>query len=290
MHERSPKPAPQPRRPNAHEQALAAHPMTVIYQPEVDGFGQVRGLEALGRWEHRGGKAQPGALPLPACATDPLVDQVCTQLLDWTVQEVAVPRVGVSLSACDLQRPDLLPAITRRLERNGIAPHRLVAQVAEQVLDGHPGVARKQIEALREAGVSIAIDAFGRGGSPLSRLRELPIDMLKVDPAFMAGVPGHGHCERALRAMADLGEALGVRVVMTGVAHIDQLRWLRSLGLFGYQGPLFHRPAGAGFWTELLRTKDAHVPGWEVTSSMSLLDAPPACDAGPAAGGWRAQA
>jgi EAL domain-containing protein (putative c-di-GMP-specific phosphodiesterase class I) len=105
-----------------------------------------------------------------------------------------------------------------------------------------PELAERMLEAFSQLGVKLAVDDFGTGHSSLQSLRHLPLEAIKIDPSFVAGLGANPEDAALLGALVDLGHALGVTVVAEGVETDTQLAHLRDLGCDGAQGYLFSRP------------------------------------------------
>jgi diguanylate cyclase (GGDEF)-like protein len=232
--------------------ALADGQLFVVYQPvlHLEG-GHLVAREALLRWDHpRLGSIAPGEF-VPIAEESGLITSIgawvlteaCSACAAW--QRAGEPEVGVTVnvSGRQLDQPGLEPDVAEALRSSGIAPGALTLEVTESLLvAGHPE-ARSVLDRLRAVGVRIAIDDFGTGYSSLSWLARLPLDTLKVDRSFIAGL-GVVEGELAIvRAMIHLAHTLGLEVVAEGVETESQLAELTTLGCDQAQGYLFGRPA-----------------------------------------------
>ena len=150
--------------------------------------------------------------------------------------------MSVNVSGRQIAEGSLVGSVARALEDSGLAPARLQLELTETVLmddiDGHVAVMRE----VKELGVSLALDDFGKGYSSLSYLHRFPIDRIKVDRAFVGGLPDSRASLAIVSAVVSFARALDIEVVAEGVetqAHVDALR---DLGCEYAQGFFFHRP------------------------------------------------
>ncbi|MEY2433497.1 MAG: hypothetical protein QOC92_3222, partial [Acidimicrobiaceae bacterium] len=171
--------------------------------------------------------------------------------------------VSVNLSGRQLLAPDLQDCVDGVLSSSGLDPRLLCMEITETVLlDDAPGATRA-LKRLKELGVSIAVDDFGTGYSSLTYLKRFPIDVLKIDRSFVAGL-GHDREDRAIvMSVVDLAHAFGIVTVAEGVETVEQLDVLKRLGCEQAQG--FH-------WTRALPS-DAAL-GWMLDLARSTELAP----------------
>jgi EAL domain-containing protein (putative c-di-GMP-specific phosphodiesterase class I) len=147
----------------------------------------------------------------------------------WVAEGLDVGRVSVNVSAAGLGGSDLRSGVLERLEATGVAPSRVMLEVAESTLVA-AGSARQSLAALRDAGVGLAVDDFGSGLSSLSRLRDLPVDVIKVDRPFLRGVPDDPDAVRLLEAVVQLVRSLGAEPSAEGVETEGQRMALVAMG------------------------------------------------------------
>ena len=223
------------------------------YQPQVDlTTGAVVGLEALVRWQHpTRGQVRPGEFIPLAEATGlcvPLGHRVlaeaCRQFAAWCAHYPALrtPVLAVNLSGRQFQSPELVPDVANVLAEAGVAPGQLLLEVPETAALACPRDGVTILGALRALGVGLAIDDYGTGRSSLVDLPRLPVDALKIDPAFFQ----EGEHNRALvQAVATLARGLGLTVTAEGLETDAQVRWAREAGCTLGQGYYFARPLPA---------------------------------------------
>ena len=181
----------------------------------------------------------------------------CRELADWEGvlgSGQGAPAVHVNVSALHFAAPGLAGTVSRALQRSGLAPDKLVLEIAETMFTGEGQAAMAQLDDLRGVGVRIALDRFGTGYSSLAAIRQLPFDALKVDSSFLTEL-GEGTRDAALvEAMIGMGHSLGLPMTAAKVETEEQLRLLRSLGLDCAQGELFAPPLSATAALELVRS------------------------------------
>jgi EAL domain-containing protein (putative c-di-GMP-specific phosphodiesterase class I) len=224
------------------------------------------GLEALVRWERDGQLVPPATFIELAEETGLIVPlgrsvlrRACTVLRDLQDRGLRDLTMSVNLSVRELERPSLVADVRAAIETAGVEPGSLVIELTESALMRDVVVMTGRLSALRELGVKIAIDDFGTGYSSLARLRWLPIDILKIDRSFIAGVDVDEHSLAMVRAVCALAEAMELAVVVEGVERDAQARVLTGLGVRHAQGFLYspavpadqldvvlHRPVPAG--------------------------------------------
>jgi diguanylate cyclase (GGDEF)-like protein len=237
----------------------------VHFQPEHDLVtGTIVGAEALLRWR-ADGRLQPAADFIDVVEQTGLIVDVgrwvleasCEQAVEW-LRVMPMERfvVRVNLSARQLDRPDLIEEVRHALERSGLAPERLCLEITETALMRNPEVASVTLARLDALGVELAIDDFGTGYSSLAYLKRFPVDVLKIDRAFVTGLPADAEDTAIVRSVIALATALGMSVTAEGIEAVEQADALTALGCHRVQGYLFSRPMPAAEVTELLRRQD----------------------------------
>jgi diguanylate cyclase (GGDEF)-like protein len=231
-------------------------------QPVVDlASHRLRGFEALARWERPGQQpVAPGGWIVAAeetglvVAIDEMVLRAAVrQMVEWsdTIPGAASLDLAVNASGRSLAESDVAERVLQVLRDEGLAPARLVLEVTEGVLiDEEVGL---RLQLLRDAGVRIALDDFGTGWSSLTYLRRFPVDVLKIDRSFVAGIAGGGGAEAVPAAVLQMAAALGLDVIAEGIETPEQLQVLRRLGCRTAQGYLLGLPAPAAEHRELVR-------------------------------------
>jgi diguanylate cyclase (GGDEF)-like protein/PAS domain S-box-containing protein len=207
---------------------IGAGEMRLHYQPRMDvRTGLIAGVEALVRWDHptRGllapshfiDIAEESGLILTLGAW--ILDEAVAQAVRWHHAHPDAPRVemAVNLSTRQLADPDLLDTVTTVLAQHRLDPALLTLEITETALMGDTSAALATLHALKALGVGLAVDDFGTGYSSLTYLKQFPIDELKIDRSFVAGL-GADHGDSAIVASCvQLAHAIGIRAVAEGV-------------------------------------------------------------------------
>ena len=241
--------------------ALGREELRLAYQPIVEvATGRIEGLEVLVRWQHpERGILLPGAFVALAEETGLIgpiggwvLAAACRQGRAWQDRFPAPPVVGVNLSARQFQQPDLVGSVERALREAGLDPALLRLELTESAVMADPSGAAATLRRLKGLGVQLALDDFGTGHSSLGSLRRFPIDLLKIDRGFVAGLERDAGDEAIVRAVVAMAPALGLRVAAEGVETRGQLARLRDLRCELGQGYHFAHPLPAEAVTALL--------------------------------------
>ncbi len=221
--------------------------LRLFFQPDIDlRTDRVIGVEALVRWQHpKLGLVGPDEFIAIAEETGAVVAlgewvlaQACRQVTRWKDDDDDEPplTVAVNISACQLREPSLIHVVRRVLEQADLEPHRLCLEITESVLMDDVRSSVKTLLDLKTLGVRLAIDDFGTGYSSLSYLRRFPVDIVKIDRVFIAGVGVDPTADAIVAAVTNLSHALGLTVVAEGVETEEQLVAIRALGCDRAQG------------------------------------------------------
>jgi diguanylate cyclase (GGDEF)-like protein len=237
---------------SALHRAVERDELRLHYQPVVDlASGAVCGVEALVRWARpHHGLVGPGDF-IPLAEETGLIVPIGKWVLEEAARQVARWQearpgqsltVNVNLSAAQLRQPDLIDSVAAVIAAHRIDPGSLCLELTESTFmeeaDGH-GAA---LAALKALGVNLAMDDFGTGYSSLTYLKRFPVNMLKIDQAFVGGLGRDTSDTAIVRSVIDLAHALGLTVVAEGVETADQAAHLRRLGCDLAQGYHFARP------------------------------------------------
>ena len=242
--------------------ALARNEFFVEFQPVVDlTRRELLGVEALVRWRHpQRGLVMPGAFIAIAEESNRVVQigrqvlvDACCQMRAWseTVAAGEGLRVAVNISGRHLQQGNLVADVRHALEVSGLAPGNLVIELTESTIMQDTEANLERFRQLKALGVRLAIDDFGMGYSSLSYLHRFPIDILKIDRAFVSRLTGQDGGPELARAVVMLGTTLGLETVAEGIENEDQVVTLLDLGCVAGQGFLF---AGSCSLDALART------------------------------------
>jgi predicted signal transduction protein with EAL and GGDEF domain len=219
----------------------------VFYQPIISiETGKVTAREALVRWHHKQrGWISPGGF-VPVAEESGLIEKLGTFVLDRACREAArwtdEARVAVNVSAAQLGKGTLGPAVLSALARSGLSPDRLEIEVTETALLGNEADCIADLRWLRDMGVRVALDDFGTGYSSLRALQHFPVDVVKIDRSFIAPIEDDPQEAAIVAAVISLSHALGLRTVAEGIESVAQVDRLRALGCDLAQGYYFARP------------------------------------------------
>jgi len=234
--------------------ALDRREFRVFYQPVVSIVSNsIVGFEALTRWQHPVlGLVSPLDFIPVAEKTGFIVPlgmwvlrEACAQLKAWQEARQLAPDdlwVSVNVSGVQLLHPQLLAETTHALKETGLDARCLVVELTEAIAADKPAAVRAVLMELRALGISISVDDFGTGHSSLARLREYPIDYLKVDRSFVRGIETSHDMSEMLGAVSAMARQLGLKLVVEGVENQAQLGIVRSRQCDYVQGYLFSQP------------------------------------------------
>ena len=248
-------------------QALAEEQFVLHGQPVVElASGRVVAVETLLRWDHpRRGLLAPAefldvaeASPLMSALGRSVLLQSCRMAASWVAAlGDEAPAVHVNFSGRQLQSGHLLDDILDALRRTGLPGHLLVVEVTETFVPLIADSLRRDLDRLRLHGVRIAVDDLGTGYSSLARLTDLPVDVLKIDRSFVAGLGVDRGCDAIVRGIVTIGRALGQSIVGEGVETAEQAELLAGYGADLAQGYHFSRPLPADRLLEHLGARAA---------------------------------
>jgi diguanylate cyclase (GGDEF)-like protein/PAS domain S-box-containing protein len=242
--------------------------LAVYYQPKIDlDTGGVAGAEALLRWNHPERGVVPPSDFIDVAEETGLIVRIGTWVLDEAVRQARywVDRMGcteftvaVNLSARQLAARGLVADVAQVLERYDWPPQQLTLELTESILIEDAVANVLLLEGLKDLGVKLAIDDFGTGYSSLSYLHRFPVDIVKVDRAFVHPLLGSGAGSPIATAVIHMARALDLVVAAEGVENGQQLEGLRALGCDMAQGFLFAGPLTSNEFGDLL----AESPSW----------------------------
>jgi len=234
--------------------ALEQQELRVYYQPVHDlRSSRLIGVEALLRWQHpERGLVAPGEF-IPIAERTGLIaeidawvmEQACRQMCRWQADGVTLSFVAVNVSSRLFARRELYQQVAKVLHDTGLDPAFLELEVTESAVMEDPEVALEQLHRLRELGLRLAIDDFGTGYSSLLRLKRLPVQKLKIDQGFVAGLPWDEDDAAIVRVIIALAQSMGMQVHAEGIEQVEQARFLLEQQCDLGQGYWFGRPMPA---------------------------------------------
>ena len=239
----------------ALRRALDDGEFELYYQPVVDSrTSQTIAVEALVRWNSAAGVVTPLNFIHIAEETGLIVrldawvlEEACRQTWEWTLAHPERPplKVNVNLSALQFSRPAVVVEVAEILRRTGLPPEQLCVEITETAMMTDTDQTITTLQELKKLGVMVAIDDFGTGYSSLSYLKRFPVDVVKIDRAFTAGLGKNVVDSEILAAVVRLAAACGIAVVAEGVETPEQQRALAELGCPLVQGYLIAKPQPA---------------------------------------------
>ena len=230
--------------------AVESQRWALHYQPILElATGQMQGVEALIRWMEPDGTMVPPGDFIPLAEELGLIESIG----DWVVRELVYQSrawreldidldMSFNLSPRQFWQPDLAKGILERIREGGVDPSRVVVEITESSAMNDPDRAQTILEDLHAGGLRIAIDDFGTGYSSLARIRDMPVDVLKIDRSFVSGVDVDRQNQSIVAAFLELARGLGVTTLAEGIETEGELAFLLERGCVMGQGFYFSRP------------------------------------------------
>ncbi|MFK8019094.1 MAG: putative bifunctional diguanylate cyclase/phosphodiesterase [Pseudomonadales bacterium] len=224
------------------------------YQPLIDiNTGQLKGVEALIRWNHPERGFVPPDVFVPIAEEcgliievgDWVLNEACRQQVSWREQGVGDIVVAVNLSSVQFQNADLVSSIKRTVLSAGMSPGKLELEITESGIMDKGETVIELLQELNEFGLKLAIDDFGTGYSSLSYLKHFPVHHLKIDRDFVTELPHNKDDAAIARTIISMGHSMKLKVVAEGVETEDQLQFLRDEQCDYAQGYYISRPVAA---------------------------------------------
>jgi diguanylate cyclase (GGDEF)-like protein/PAS domain S-box-containing protein len=231
--------------------ALDKKEFIMHYQPQVSlQNGRITGVEALIRWNGpKLGLVSPAEF-IPVLEEMELIVDVgnwvmlesCEQLKRWHQSGFDHLRVGINVSPAQFKSKNFLDRVRDILKKTRVPPGCVELEITESVVMDDPQYAESLLNDLHKLGLKIAIDDFGTGYSSLSNLMNLPFDTLKIDRAFVKGLPGDADSVSFCEAIIALAKALKLHTIAEGIEEVSQLQFLNRIGCTIIQGFYFSKP------------------------------------------------
>ncbi|WP_319018233.1 putative bifunctional diguanylate cyclase/phosphodiesterase [Microbispora sitophila] len=234
------------------QRALLENQFAIEYQPVVDlATSRVTAVEALVRWWRGSTFVPPEQFLGPAEDTGIIVPlsewilrEACREVAAWRASSWDIG-LALNLSARQIMAPRFVETVAEALSESGLPASALTLEVIEEMLVEDAGEMISRLSELRTLGVRLAIDDFGTGYASLAFLRQLPVDMIKIDPSFVSGLGRDDTLTLLTKTIVQLGNDLGLIVVAEGIERPEQLDLLRKMGCTRGQGYLVARPMTA---------------------------------------------
>ncbi|MFN7646141.1 MAG: EAL domain-containing protein [Acidobacteriota bacterium] len=240
--------------------AISLEDLSIALQPQVDlQSGAIIGAEALLRWRHKLG------LDIPISKVISIAEE-CGLILSigqWVIRESVAElqrwrssgfdlHLSVNLSPVQFHQQDVFAILMENLQNCGVPPRCLKVEITETVLLHRSARVREVLHALHGAGVGIHLDDFGTGYSSLSYLQHFPIEVVKIDSSFLAGVGQDRHNEAIVDGIIKLAHSLGIRVIAEGVENPTQVDFLNQAACDAVQGYFYSPPLPPGEFLDFL--------------------------------------
>lgn len=266
---------------NCMEEALQQGQFHVFLQPQYNITShQLVGAEALVRWfDPSVGVIPPGEF-IPVFENNGFIyrldlyvcDQVCQMLARWRQQGKAVP-VSVNLSRVDLQNRNLAEQITATLQKYQIPKELLHLEVTESSYVDGPGELNKAVYQLKKLGFVIEMDDFGHGYSSFNMLKDVAVDVLKLDMGFLNRETNMDKGGMVIESLVKLAHSMGIAVIAEGVENERESNFLKAIGCRMVQGYLYGKPMPEDSFEELLEQSDIGMKmSWRTTADESNRD------------------
>lgn len=230
--------------------AIGAKQLVLYYQPQIDlSNGEIVGAEALIRWNHPIHGLVPPDTFIPLAEESGLINQVsdwvledaCRQLQCWNKDGHNL-KVAINMSSKDIQSEGFNEKLRQMLKRYDVSPKMLELEITESTLMENPEELEGELNAMREMGLTLAIDDFGSGFSSLNYLKRLPVDVLKIDRMFIRDLEKDENDMAIVTGIVALATSMGLHTVAEGVETAEQYRLLQELGCDTCQGYYFSKP------------------------------------------------
>ncbi len=231
----------------------------VFYQPVVNVNTQMcTSCEALVRWDSKAlGFMGPGEfiplaeyLGLITSIGDYVLEEACRRCKLWNDNGYPDFYINVNLSVVQLLQKNVVENIKRILDKTGVNPKNIVLEITESFAINDMQRVMDIITGLKKLGPRIALDDFGTGYSSLNYIKQLPLDIIKVDKTFIDDIVEDDYAQAFVKLIVDLSKTIGTKIVVEGVEHKEQFELLKSLGVDYIQGYYFGKPVPANIFEE----------------------------------------
>lgn len=241
--------------------ALVKNQFEVYYQPKFSLVtGEMIGSEALIRWNHPEHGFISPAVFIPIAEKSKLIlkigrfvfERVCNDLSEWKKQGKKIVPVSVNLSRVELYQPDIVKFINKTIQMYNLSSDFIEIEITETVAINELNILKNVLNELRTYGFSISMDDFGTGYSSISCLRDMPIDILKLDKSFLGGIEHDERSRNIAKSIVSLAKSLDLVVIIEGVESKEQAELMKQFGCDLVQGFYFARPMPAKNFLDLL--------------------------------------
>ncbi|MEP7155545.1 MAG: EAL domain-containing protein [Betaproteobacteria bacterium] len=255
--------------------AIEQNELVLHYQPKFNiANNVVTGVEALIRWQHptRGNVSPADFIPFAEqtgnirMITRWVIDSAIAQCGQWQADGHPL-KISINISARDLLDKELVPFVAAKLQQYQVAPGLICAELTESALMEDPERARETLSQLHDLGLKLSMDDYGTGYSSLAYIKDLSLDELKIDRAFISGMHNDTQNAAIVHSTIELGHRLGMIVVAEGVENDSELVALKSFGCDYAQGYHVCRPMQPADLIKWLYPKDVAAPAHSVAEA-----------------------
>ena len=257
--------------------ALRDHQLDLYYQPQFDIYGSITGAEALLRWQHptRGMVSPAEFIPVAEEAGliiaigDWIIEKACKQLSVWEKQ--GLPKnfhLAINVSPKQFRMQAFVSHIQSQIKQYAINPEHLILELTEGIVIDNIQQTINKMRALKSYGVKFSIDDFGTGYSSLVYLKQLPLDQIKIDQAFIRDIHTDLNDAVIVEAIISMAKLLGLNVIAEGVETLEQLVFLHSQDCQNYQGHYFCKPLPEVKFTAKLKSAVENLTALKETISI----------------------
>ncbi|MBP5163393.1 MAG: EAL domain-containing protein [Spirochaetales bacterium] len=234
-----------------------------FFQPQYNfETGAMIGAEVLVRWIMDDGEIVPPGEFVPEFEQNGFIyamdkaiwDKACECLAAWRREGIRIPNISVNVSRVDFYHEDLVSKLDSTIRKHGLVPSDMHLEVTESAFAEDAVQFIEVLEKLREMGFLIEMDDFGSGYSSLCTLKDMPVDVIKMDSDFLSSDDRYKRCGKIVTAVVRLAHAIDIPVIAEGVETKSQSDFLKTVGCRFMQGFLFARPMDAGSFEKLLRS------------------------------------
>ncbi|MCP5454415.1 MAG: EAL domain-containing protein [Spirochaetaceae bacterium] len=249
-------------------QAIGERRFEPFFQPKVDRSGFIVGAEALVRWRMPNGETKNPSEFIDVAERSGNIDRIgsmiimktCELAASWSAAGLPDIPISINLSPRQFGQEFLVDDITAIIESTGVDPRRLEFEITESgIMTNERESIRKLLE-LKALGAAISIDDFGTGYSSFSKLKDYPVDTVKMDKSFIDPLPHDKKASIIASAIVDMAHTLSFSVVAEGVETLDQMAFLDTIFCDQYQGYLFSRPVPQDEFRRMLAAGAALLP------------------------------
>ena len=244
---------------NDMEKALEEHQFYIVVQPKYNPTSEeIVGGEALVRWQHPEKGIVPPGVFIPVFEKDGFIiqldyyvwEETCKLIAKMKKDEVKTAPISINVSRAHFYGSELIHKLTSLIEKYGLEAKDVELEITESICGQEPEIVYEKIRKLQSLGFKIAMDDFGSGYSSLNMLKEMPLDIIKMDLKFLDGEQEKGR--KILKALIDMAHTLNLKVVVEGVEIFSQVEFLRQFDDCYLQGYYYSRPVVGEVFEEMM--------------------------------------